>query len=423
MDGDGLEQTAQTAAEHGAAAAAAAGGGAARAKPSRPAVLSPDTPEGVCANCQTELQGPVCHQCGQVADGYHRPVHGLLGEVFEGLTALDGRVVRTLPALLLRPGRLTRAFLKGKRARYMPPFRLYIIASLMFFLLVPGVDNLADAVRSGASSADPAGRAEAMREVEAQIQDGIASGNLTEREAAQARATLAMVGLGVGQPSGDAGAATSDPARAPPEPGAEASADATDDSDAGEPVLEDAWVGYIDGVDLSGDGDPDEIRRFFAPEDFGEPAPQTLWPLPFRRHLGDRFAEVAADPGGWVEAAGAWIPRIMFVMVPVYALLLALTYAWRRGFYFFDHLIVSLHLHAALFLVMAALMLVSNVIGAGWAWLVLIVYSNLYLYRVQRVVYGRGRVTSVLRTLALDTLYFIVLQFGFIAVLLLGALV
>lgn len=418
MNGDGLEQAAQTAAEHAAAAAAAAGG-AARTRASRPAALAPDTPEGVCANCATRLQGPVCHQCGQVADVYHRPITGLIADVFDGLLALDGRVVRTLPALLLRPGRITRAFLKGRRARYLPPFRLYIIASLIFFLLIPGIDTVVDAVENAGRGGDPAERAAAMEEVEAELQAQLDSGNLTAREADQVRAVMAMAGLQPRQPGASGREAVTDPTRAPPY------AAAGDPVEAG-PSQEAEFVvsggDSLSGLNLDGRNDPEAIRRFFVPEAFGEPAPDSALPLPVRRYLADRFAEVAADPGGWVEAAIDWVPRIMFVMVPIYALLLALTYSWRRGYFLFDHLIVSLHLHAALFLVMAILMLASNLIGAGTGWLIVIVYSNLYLYRLHRVVYARGRITSVLRTVTLDALYFVVLLFGFIAVLLLGAL-
>ena len=69
----------------------------------------------------------------------------------------------------------------------------------------------------------------------------------------------------------------------------------------------------------------------FTPEDFGEPAPQTVWPLELRRYLGQRFAHVANDPGDWLESAVDWVPRVMFVMVPVYALLLGLVYATIRA--------------------------------------------------------------------------------------------
>jgi hypothetical protein len=429
MDGDELEQAAQTAAEHGAAAAAAAGGGPARGKASRPATLCPDTPDGVCANCETTLQGPVCHICGQVDDEYHRPVHGLASEIFEGLTALDGRVLRTLPALLLRPGRLTRAYLKGKRARYMPPFRLYIIASLIFFLLIPGFDGLVEAAQSRAASVGAQERAAAAADIEAELRQALEDGGLTQNEAEQARRTLDLIGLGSdtpsGAPSGTNDEPAADPARAPPEAAAGGSPppdEAAESGSNGQIAVTGAASETFD-IDLGDANDPEAIRRYLAPEDFGEPAPQTSWPLPIRRYLGDRFAEVAADPGGWLEAVTAWIPRIMFVMVPVYACLLAMIYLWRCGFYYFDHLIVSLHVHSALFLVMAGLMLASNLIGAGWAWLVLIVYSNVYLYRVHRVVYARGRFSSVLRTLFLDMLYFFVLLIGFFAVLLLGALV
>jgi len=400
---DGLDEAAQTAAEH-AAAAAAEPGRSAMARPSRPAALEPDVPDGRCANCEAELQGPVCHQCGQVDDEYHRPARNLVGEVLESLLALDGRVARTIPNLLGRPGRITRDYLKGRRARYMPPFRLYIVASLIFFLLIPGVDQLADGFTDGRSGA--LGLQQAGAAVDEQLDEAVAAGELTAEDAVQARETLERLGLS-------------------PRPGPQPEAPPGDDAAVSETEsqsepLSDAGSGRVDAraVVIGPGGDPDAVRRFFAPEDFGESPPRTVWPLPVRRYLGERFAEVREDPGGWVEAARAWVPRIMFAMVPVYGLLLSLIYAWRRRFYFYDHLVVSLHFHSALFLAMSAWIL----IGGAWAFLALMIYANVYLYRLHRVVYARGRLASALRTLTLDVLYAFVLTFGLIAVLLLGAL-
>ena len=172
------------------------------------------------------------------------------------------------------------------------------------------------------------------------------------------------------------------------------------------------------GIAIGPGGDPGRIRRFSAPEDYGEAAPDTAFPLSLRRFLGERFARTAEHPGGYLAATQDWAPRIMFAMAPVYALMLSLTYAWRRRFFFFDHLIVALHFHSALFLAMAAGLL----IGSGWAFRALLLYSNIHLYRLHRVVYVCGRVSRVARTLALDGPYFIVLMFGLLAVLLLGAL-
>jgi hypothetical protein len=427
---DGLDEAAQTAAEH-VAAAAAEPGRSARARPSRPAALEPDTPEGVCANCATDLQGPVCHRCGQLDDEYHRPVRGLVGELIEGLFALDGRVARTIPNLLGRPGRVTRDYLKGKRARYMPPFRLYIIASLIFFLLVPGIDQMSDgAVESGRDISEIVGEAggspDALRSrMEAGVQAAVEAGEMTEQEAADALDAMALIGIGPPSATSDAaqaGAPAGDVGGGDPDESAASGADPASDEAGGAASNVTFTAGRGDGqsrgIAIGPGADPDLVRRFFAPEDFGEPAPDSIFSLPVRRYLGERFAQVSEDPGGWAEAASAWVPRIMFVMVPVYALLLSLTYAWRRRFFLFDHLIVSLHFHSALFIAMS----VGLLVGGAWAFMALLVYSNVYLYRLHRVVYARGRFASVMRTLTLDFLYFIVLIFGFIAVLLLGAL-
>jgi Protein of unknown function (DUF3667) len=88
-----------------------------------------------CANCATPLQGPWCHACGQSGEDFHRSIFRLCGEVVEGLLHMDGRLWRTLPDLMLRPGRLTRAYLEGHRAPQIPPLRLFLVVLLMIFLV------------------------------------------------------------------------------------------------------------------------------------------------------------------------------------------------------------------------------------------------------------------------------------------------
>lgn len=92
----------------------------------------PGTP---CANCATPLQGPWCHVCGQSGEDFHRSITRLMGEVVEGLLHTDGRLWRTLPDLMLRPGRLTRAYLDGHRAPQIPPLRLFLVVLLAIFLV------------------------------------------------------------------------------------------------------------------------------------------------------------------------------------------------------------------------------------------------------------------------------------------------
>lgn len=87
-----------------------------------------------CANCETIVEDRFCTTCGQLASDFHRPVWDLVASSLADVFALDGRLWRSLPMLLFRPGRMTRNYLDGKRARYVPPFRMFLMASVIFFL-------------------------------------------------------------------------------------------------------------------------------------------------------------------------------------------------------------------------------------------------------------------------------------------------
>lgn len=87
-----------------------------------------------CQNCGHMVEERYCPNCGQLAASFHRPIASLVGETISDTFTFDGRLARTLPVLLFRPGRLTKNYTAGKRARYVPPFRLFLIASLVFYL-------------------------------------------------------------------------------------------------------------------------------------------------------------------------------------------------------------------------------------------------------------------------------------------------
>jgi hypothetical protein len=89
-----------------------------------------------CKNCDAVLCGRYCANCGQRADVHVPSTRELLGEALEGLTHSDSRLWRTLLSLWFRPGVLTEEFLAGRRASSLPPFRLYLIISVVFFLIV-----------------------------------------------------------------------------------------------------------------------------------------------------------------------------------------------------------------------------------------------------------------------------------------------
>jgi hypothetical protein len=91
------------------------------------------TPER-CKNCDAVLLGRFCANCSQAADVHVPTTKELAHELLEGLTHSDSRLWRTLTTLWFKPGKLTEEFVAGRRVAYLPPFRLYLIVSILFFL-------------------------------------------------------------------------------------------------------------------------------------------------------------------------------------------------------------------------------------------------------------------------------------------------
>lgn len=81
----------------------------------------------------------------------------VFADVFGDLFNVDSKVWRSVGTLVAKPGRLTRRYLDGQRARFTPPFRMYLVTSLVFFLMF--------SVERGA---DPAVPAAAPAQTEAQ---------------------------------------------------------------------------------------------------------------------------------------------------------------------------------------------------------------------------------------------------------------
>ena len=94
-----------------------------------------------CLNCGTTLNGEYCGNCGQRGGGRIISLWTLLREFTGDLLNLDSRLWRSLLPLLIRPGFLTTEYLDGRRVRYFPPFRLYLVLSLIFFLLSNSGDS------------------------------------------------------------------------------------------------------------------------------------------------------------------------------------------------------------------------------------------------------------------------------------------
>ena len=134
---------------------------------------------GACANCGAELAGNYCANCGQPAH-VHRTLGHMVEEFLHGLLHFDTRAWRTLPMIVFRPGTLTHDYVHGKRARFISPLAMFLLAVFTMFVVFAfaggasvGVDN--SAARGEVAAAIQETRADLTAELSASLREAAAA--------------------------------------------------------------------------------------------------------------------------------------------------------------------------------------------------------------------------------------------------------
>ena len=110
-----------------------------------------------CNNCNESLQGVYCSNCGQ-KDVQSLKFSLLFKEFVDHNLDIDSKLFVTLKYLIIKPWFLTVEYWKGKRARYTSPFKIYLIISFIYFLLVSistEPENIREDFKSPAKIDDP----------------------------------------------------------------------------------------------------------------------------------------------------------------------------------------------------------------------------------------------------------------------------
>jgi hypothetical protein len=97
------------------------------------------THERNCLNCGTALAGDYCYHCGQRAH-VHRTLTAFWHDLVHGVFHFEGKIWHTLPLLAWKPGELTRAYIDGKRARFVSPIALFLFCVFITFAVI-GLTN------------------------------------------------------------------------------------------------------------------------------------------------------------------------------------------------------------------------------------------------------------------------------------------
>ncbi len=334
-----------------------------------------------CRNCGAHTTGHYCANCGQETR-LALPTFGtFMREAAGRYVALDGRMWRTLFALVARPGFLTLEYLQGRRRRYIRPARLFLVLYLLLFAVIGLVQSPADLndeivfVNSG-DAADP-DRAKAV----------------TPEEAARIRKeALATAKREIGHA---VGAKEADKDGAAPAP--EQRKEVVDDED-------DTRIGLDRDLNLT-------LRLGGA----DLPIPAAV------RKRYDHFKQLPREEKAERLYAGAlrYGPYAMVVLLPAFALLLQLAYLGRARAYpgrprrYAEHLVYAAHLHAFAAIAIITMLLVpwQPVRVAIALWILF------YVMRARQLVY-RGRWwAGLLRAFAIAIVYVVLVSLAIVGLL------
>ena len=354
-------------------------------------------PGNACENCGAPLLGPHCYRCGQPVSGLVRHFSSVMGDFLDSVLNIDTRVFHTLWPLFAKPAYLSCEYFAGRRVRYVSPVRLFVFLSIVTFFIARLTINIhGDAIQLGGG--DAIARATTIVQVE-QARDAAI--------AAVAAAGQAVPGDAHGLPK--AQAAIRDKA-------VRRIAVLRDAASRGQsPPDDDAMQFQFDGTPWNPATHPYVVQWL--------PDAANSWINAEIGRAKGNLARMQADPSLFKDAMLSAVPSTLFVLLPVFALMLKLLYAFRRRLYM-EHLIVALHSHAFLcltlllvFLVMALRDWLAPATGAlhaalGLVEAALFVWMPVYLLLMQKRVYRQGWLATSFKYCVLGVSYFILLSLG-----------
>lgn len=391
----------------------------------------PERPLTHCENCGAPLTGEYCAKCGQHAIDYRRSILRVLLDAADSFLNWDTKFLKTLGLLLIRPWELTNDFNAGRRARYVHPLRLYLIASVIFFLVARAINlesrepvalttqdraelvaNLAkltgpdspltpeqreqiEAARTKLSQGNGALSEEERTELKAAFRAFLKSSfkkNVKAEERAQMAEALTRLPKAAGSPS-----ATPDPSLTVPDP---STATESSDQPPAPPVSATPKPKKNGGMHFTTGG-----------EDGKNKTPFGIW---IEKQVKDKIGEDGSKARVFLDTLRSNIPAMMLVCIPLFAFVLKILYFRKRRFYV-EHLVYALHIHTFFYVAMIitslAVMGANRTVPAlgGWITGLMTCAIIVQVFLSIRRVYGQGWFMTMAKFLFGGLVYSVIL--------------
>jgi hypothetical protein len=320
-----------------------------------------------CLNCGSEVPERFCTHCGQENTERHETFTHLVQHFVADFLHYDSQFLKTLKYLLFRPGKLTTEYMAGRRVSYVNPIKLYIFISFVFFLIYAFMNP----VSHGGESHKPA-------------EGPSASEKLTPAAVADSlQRALKREGIGMQLSEEDSAEL------------AEAKNDSTG-SELYKSLHEyDSIQASLPASERAGFWKRLTIRRLLYFKDKGDT----------KASFGELFQHN--------------MPKMMFILLPLFALLMKFLYRKKQWFYA-DHAIFSLHVHSFAFVLLLITFILDHYVRIGktylftrWGVLAIMLYIVLALYFTYRQSFIKSTVKAFLLLFSYSFLMMLVFS-GFV---------
>lgn len=393
----------------------------------------PPTPLTHCENCGAPLTGEFCSQCGQHAIDYRRSIFRVLLDAADSFLNWDTKFLHSMNQLLLRPWQLTNDFNAGRRARYVHPLRLYLIASIVFFLLARAINwdsegpiqltaqDRTELVASLTKMIEPDSplTAEQRAQVEfARTKLAEAQGALTVEQRAEVRkAFKAYIKSNIRKTlsTEERVKMATMMARIPRIP------DADEKAPPIVPPPPDLTIPAIPSDQLPTPAvtatatPPAKRSMHFTVGPEGEK--KNAFEEWMQKQIKEKIGEDGSRGKLFLETLRSNIPAMMLCCIPLFAFVLKILYA-RQGRFYVEHLVYALHIHT--FLYVSVIITSLAVMGAnrtvpalaGWITGLMSIVIFVQIFLSIRRVYRQGWFMSMVKFFAGGIVYSMILVVG-----------
>ncbi|MBY0435534.1 MAG: DUF3667 domain-containing protein [Cyclobacteriaceae bacterium] len=341
---------------------------------------SQNHPNEFCLNCGTKLQDVFCHHCGQKDIPQRQTLGELWTNFISSFWSYEGKFFRTTKYLITKPGFLAQEYCAGKRESYYHPARMYVFISFVFFLAFFSSPESKDEDKKKE-------QAELSEEDKKEISENTRKG-FGQLAKVTGDSTLASLGDSIQQhvnASNDTTKSkknTSGPTFNFDDVKDYQTVEAYDSAQLAKPASErDNW--FVRLVSK---------RAIKVRNKYGEDSEK----------LGKEFVSAFKDN----------FSKVLFYLLPFFALLLKLLYI-RRGYYYSEHLVFSIYYYNFFYLAGTLQIIVGLLPWLSWASTIIGFWIVLYLLFAMKRMYGQGWRKTILKYLVFAFLFLILVAVAF----------